>query len=58
MNCYVKDFGAVKIAVCEEDFGCERVITATDVLASDPTPEVWARLGAAIARSGELLEAQ
>lgn len=58
MNCYVKDFGAVKYAICEEDFGRERSVMATERIDSEPTPEVWARLGAVLARSGEILEAQ
>lgn len=62
MHCYVRDFGLIRLAVCEErmksDTGVDRVLVAQDTIKGEPTPETWARLGAALARSGEIVEAQ
>lgn len=59
MNCYIKDFGRLKVAVCEETLPNGLIMTATEnVHDEDPKPDVWAKLGALIARTGELVEAQ
>lgn len=59
MNCYVKDFGRTKIAVCEETLPNGWLMTATErVIDQDPQPDVWAKLGALIAKTGEMVEAQ
>lgn len=59
MRCYVKDFGATKAAVCEETLPNGMLMTATEyVLDDDPSPSIWARLGALIAKTGEMVEAQ
>lgn len=58
MNCYVKDFGSVKYAICEETLPNGMLVTATEHMHEDPTPDIWARLGALIARTGEMVEAQ
>lgn len=59
MNCRIHDFGRIKIAVCEEMLPNGWLMTATErVIDEDPKPDVWAKLGALIARTGELVEAQ
>lgn len=59
MRCYIHDFGRTKIAVCEETLANGMLMTVTErVIDEDPKPDVWAKLGALIARTGELVEAQ
>jgi len=58
MHCYVKDFGSLRLAVCEQQMPGNIVVTVSEHLSCDPSPDLWARLGALIARSGEILEAQ
>lgn len=64
MKCYVVDFGAKRLAVCEENYADDRghpmTVVAQDEIAvgSEPTPETWAKLGAVLVKSGEILEAQ
>lgn len=59
MNCYVKDFGRAKHAVCEAKLPNGFVLTVTEHLKDkEPTPALWARLGALITRTTEVVEAQ
>lgn len=58
MRCYIKNFGQQKLAVCEELLPNGALLTATEPVQDDPPPTLWARLGALIAKSGELVEAQ
>lgn len=54
----MKDFGSLRLAVCEQQMPGNIVVTVSEHLSCDPSPDLWARLGALIARSGEILEAQ
>lgn len=58
MHCYLKDFGLTKVAICEETLSNGMFMTATERVQEDPKPEVWAKLGALIARTGEWVDAQ
>lgn len=59
MICYVKNFGRTKAAVCEETLPNGMVMTATEYVHDEnPSPSLWAKLGALIAKTGELVEAQ
>lgn len=57
MNCYVKDFGRTKLAVCEEQLPNGMTLTVTERI-DETTPELWARLGALIKQTGDVMEAQ
>ena len=58
MKCYIRDFGIRKLAVCEEITDDGAIPTVTQPLHSEPTPELWAQLGALLARTSEVIEAQ
>lgn len=60
MRCYVKDFGQVRLAVCELDLPNGLHLTATERLAPEQqtSPNLWAQLGALLVQSGEVVEAQ
>lgn len=57
MNCYVKDFGRAKLAICEEQLPNGMLLTVTERTEA-PTPDLWARLGALIQQTGDIVEAQ
>lgn len=59
LRCYIKDFGRARFAVCEDEIAKGILMTATEPVAQDePDPSVWARLGALLAKAGEVVEAQ
>lgn len=58
MRCFVKDFGRVRYAMCEERTESGWWMTVTEPLTADPTPETWARLGKLLGSSEEVVEAQ
>lgn len=57
MNCYVHNFGQQKVAVCEERLPNGMLLTVTE-RTEEPTPALWARLGALIKQTGDIVEAQ
>lgn len=58
MQCYVRDFGRARLAVCEVRTAEGYWITVTEVLHEPPTAALWARLGQALGSSAEIVEAQ
>lgn len=58
MNCYVKDYGASKVAYCEQQLPNGFVLTVSEHVKEEPKPELWARLGALITKTSEVVEAQ
>jgi hypothetical protein len=58
MNCYVKDFGRAKLAICEEELPNGMLLTVTE-RTEEPTADLWARLGALIRQTHDVVaEAQ
>lgn len=59
LRCYIKDFGRARFAICEDEVAEGIVMTVTEpVVQAEPDPCVWARLGALLAKAGEVVEAQ